>query len=170
MAKVKAHQDLTSLAAGTEKLWKAQGNDHADVQAKQEAARHLRPAPVGRELYNLQEVALEAFLRFASEALQLWPVPQRKRKQARPKPRPCRQPSAALQVGIEAATEAGGPWITGQVVSGLHVPRTALSPGQGSVFGDRLLPSVASEAELVGAGVFFHEWAQFEHRWICRVC
>ncbi len=34
LAKVKAHQDLSSLAAGTEELWRAQGNDHADVQAK----------------------------------------------------------------------------------------------------------------------------------------
>ena len=87
-----------------------------------------------RELYNLQEVALEAFLRFASEALQLWPAPKRsKRKQARPKPRPSRQPSSALRVGLAAATEAGGPWIKGQVLPGQPVPHSALPQGQGSV-------------------------------------
>ena len=160
--KVKAHQDLTSLAEGSPELWQAQGNEHADKQAKFAAARYNRPEPVERELYNMQEVALDAFLRYASEALLLWDAPKRRRpkskSQAKAKPRPARQPAKNLRVGMASAAEIGGPWLDGQVLSSLSGLQLPQSEG-------------ASEcAERVGRGEQHHQWAFVEGRWICRVC
>ena len=178
--KVKAHQDLEALDPVSLEWWMAKGNDHADRIAKQAAERFGRPSPAERDIYRLQEEALESLLRYASEALQLWDTALKgKKRKARPKPLPSRRPSDSLRVGLAAATEMGGPWAAGQVLlsdrqlqSGYSVSGRALldtkRPGGQQHEGES--HTARDSADVPSLGGHVHDWALVADRWICRTC